>query len=60
MNTRTLTELTVLGQEAGGAYNAGRIVGMVFLIVLVGAIVWKLVKNKGPFTFHGPVFFKTT
>ena len=45
MNAITLTELTVLGQEAGGAYNAGRIVGIVFLIVLVGAIVWKLVKK---------------
>ena len=32
-------------QGEGGAYQAGRIVGIIFLVVLVGAILWKVLKK---------------
>ena len=32
-------------QGGGGAYQAGQIVGIIFLVVLVGAILWKVLKK---------------
>lgn len=38
--------LELLGQNNSGAYEAGQWAGRIFLIVLIAAIVWKLVKKK--------------
>ena len=45
MTTAMLTHVALLAQ-GGGAYNAGRITGMVFMAVLAGAILWRLLKKK--------------
>src|SRR5262245_12069308 len=36
----------LLAQQGGGAYQAGQIVGIIFLVVLVGAILWKYLKKE--------------
>ena len=35
----------LLAQQGGGAYQAGQIVGIIFLVVLVGAILWRFLKK---------------
>jgi len=35
----------VLAQQGGGAYGAGQIVGVVFVALLIGAVVWKILKR---------------
>lgn len=32
--------------KEGGAYFAGQVVGVIFLVVLVGAILWKFLGKK--------------
>jgi hypothetical protein len=45
MNSTTLAEFALLAQQSGGAYGAGQVFGVIFLIVLAGAILWKVVKK---------------
>lgn len=35
----------LFAQQGGGAYKAGQIVGTIFLVVFVGAILWKFLKK---------------
>ena len=35
----------VFAQRGSGAYGAGQIAGVIFLIVLAGAILWKVLKR---------------
>ncbi len=46
MNSSMLADFALLAQQGGGAYGAGQIAGVIFLVVLAGAILWKLVKKK--------------
>ena len=47
MDLTSLTNITMLAQDGGGsAYGAGQVAGMIFMVVLVGAIVMKLFKKK--------------
>lgn len=46
MESNLLAFLSVLAQQDGTAYNAGRIAGLVILIALVAAVLWKLLKSK--------------
>jgi len=49
MNSTTFADFALLAQQGGGgaygAYGAGQIAGVIFLIVLAGAILWKFVKK---------------
>lgn len=41
MGSIALSHLALLAQQNGGAaYEIGRIVGMIFMVVLLGAILW--------------------
>ena len=46
MDSTTISDLMLLAQQGGGAYGAGQIAGVIFIIVLVGAILWRVVKKK--------------
>jgi hypothetical protein len=35
----------VLAQQGGGAYAVGQVVGVIFIVLLVGAILWKMLKR---------------
>jgi hypothetical protein len=37
--------IAVFAQSSGGAYGAGQVVGVIFMVALVGAILWKLFKR---------------
>jgi len=42
----SFAHLTVIfAQERSGAYQAGRIAGIIFLVVLLGAIIWRMAKK---------------
>ncbi|MDG2469195.1 MAG: hypothetical protein P8M80_07960 [Pirellulaceae bacterium] len=45
MNSTTFADVALLAQQGGGDYGAGQIAGVIFLIVLGGAILWKFVKK---------------
>jgi hypothetical protein len=48
MNSLTMTIFSLLAQQEGNAtaFNLGRIVGIIFLVVLIGAILWKVLGKK--------------
>jgi len=35
----------VFAQQGGGAYGAGQIVGVILLLLLIGAILWRVLKR---------------
>jgi hypothetical protein len=35
----------LLAQQGGGAYRAGQIVGVAFLVILAAAILWRVLKR---------------
>jgi hypothetical protein len=41
----TSTQILLAQQTGGGAYAAGQIVGVLFLVVLAVAILWKIFKR---------------
>jgi hypothetical protein len=35
----------LLAQQGSGAYRAGQIVGVILVVLIVGAILWKILKR---------------
>jgi hypothetical protein len=47
MDSIALASFCLLAQQnGGGAYGAGQTAGLIFLIVLAGAILWSFLKKK--------------
>ncbi|MFM7116051.1 MAG: hypothetical protein ACKO81_17115 [Planctomycetota bacterium] len=48
MNSLTMTIFSLLAQQEGNAaaFNLGRIAAMIFFVVLIGAILWKVLGKK--------------
>ena len=45
MKMLLFAEFIFFAQSRGGAYFVGQIVGMAFMVILVGAVIWKLLKK---------------
>jgi hypothetical protein len=48
MNSLTKTIYALIAQQEGGgtAFGLGQIAGLIFLVVLVGAVLWKVLGKK--------------